>query len=254
MELVSSTIKLLNNIKTNQAIASGIGAFLGAFFAFCFFILGEKYKRWVEKKIEWKKIYKKEHAYLERYFYELKYAMEDNKRILEVVINSYQNNKIEFSKISDLPIREDSSMKIKDKLFMNKLETYINNGLKRINRLQVGIGQTQDRINNDILENDPIKIKRAKNCLPEFISGIKQAIKYYEYYLEVVEELIIENKYLLKKYKKWKFNNKEMEKIYSERKKAIEAHKKLHETEKFNPLLQEQKERLKKFGLYDEKQ
>jgi hypothetical protein len=231
-----------------MSITNWLSPFLGAFFAFCFFVLG----KWIEELVKRKKIYKNEHAYLERYFYELKYSIEFNGGILKEIITSYKKGRIELNKLSDLPIREDSSMKIEDKLFINKLETYINNGIKRLNRLQFGITETQNRLNNDLVENDPVKIKRAENSLIEFISESERFLKIYDYYLDVISDLMIENKVILKKYKKWKFNHGEMENEFAERQKEIENEKISSEKDYFNPLIKEQEEKLRKYGLNSE--
>lgn len=245
MNFASSTvtITLIKNIGF-----FGIGPFLGAFFAFCFYILSKKYDR----KIDWEKTCKNEHAYLERHFFELKYTLQDNKAILETIIDGYQKKEIELSKVFELPIREDSSMKVEDKLFINRLETYINNGIKRLNRIQFSIVQTQDRLNRDLLEGDFEKNQRAEKNLNKFIEGCKYTIKQYDYYLDIIDDLIIENKILLKKHKNWEFDVDKMKKKYEERKEEIKKEKKLTEERYFNPLIQEQKDRFKKFGLYNE--
>lgn len=248
MSVASSTIELIKNLDVADAVSGGISAFLGAFFAFCFFIIS----KWIERKHEWKKTCKNEHSYLERYFHELKYSIEFNKKLLEEIISSYKNNKIVLNKLSDLPLRNDVSMKINDLLFINKLETYINNGIKRINLVQFGISEAQNRINNDIIDNDPIKIKRAEKSLGEFISESENILKMYDYYLDVIFDLMIENRVILKKNKNWKYNQEKMDKIFSERRKKIEYEKQLTKKNYFNPLVQEQKEKLKKHGLNDE--
>jgi len=250
MNIASSTITLIENLNFPDIISNGLGAFLGALFAFCFFVLN----KWIERKYEWKKICKNEHAYLERYFYELKNTITDNKNLLKLIKDGYSGEKIKimFDKLSILPIREDSSMKVNDKLFINKLETYTNNGIKKVNRLQEGLTQMQDALNSEITGNSPMS-NRLHNNITEFIEGSDFLIKLYNYYIDVVENLIIENRLLLRKYKKWEFDKIKMEKLYTERSEDIEKEKISSEENYFNPLLKEQEDRLKKFGLKDEK-
>lgn len=251
MSIASSTIELIKSLDVADAVSGGISAFLGAFFAFCFFIIS----RWIERKHEWKKICKNEHAYLERYLYELKYTIIDNQSILEAMIEGYRNEKIKImlNKLSIIPIREDSSMKVSDKLFKNRLETYANNGIKRVNRLQEGITQMQDALNNEITGNNPIEISRLKNNIAEFSAASEFVLKLYKYYLDIIGNLIIENRLLLKKYRNWKFDRTKMEKLYAKRSEAIKKEKEFFEKDYLNPLILEQKNNFKKYGLWDEK-
>jgi len=179
-----------------------------------------------------------------------------NKGILEMMIEGYNNTekiKITLNKLSTLLIREDSSMKVKDKLFINRLETYTNNGIKRVNRLQDGITQMQDALNNEITGGNPIVVSRLKDNIAEFSVASKFVLKLYNYYLDVIGNLIVENRILLRKNKNWKFHKTKMEKLYSKRSKEIEKEQESFNKNYLNPLIVEQKNNLKKYELWNEK-
>ena len=201
------------------------------------------------KKKEWIETYKKEHAVLERYLYVLHDTINGNKNALEIIVESYKKKQIDLSKLIELPIYEDASMRVDDILFINKLETYINNGLRRINRYQNGINTVQDKLNEHLLDGDDKKQHQAENSLSGFIVEAEKMIKSYNYYLDVVNDLIIENRLLLKKYKKWNYKKDKTMEQYDKRKNEIEAEKINSKTEILNPLVKEQKEKLKKYGL-----
>lgn len=247
MNFASSTIETIYN-----TIPSAIGAFLGAFFAFCFFLVS----KWVVEKYKHRKTCRKEHSYLDRHFQELKIVLEENKNLLELTIASYEKERIDIvlDTLVTLPLREDSSMKIDDNLFINRLETYTNNGIKKLNRLQEGIIQMQKVLNNDLMGNNPERFERAKKMLPDFFRGAKKMLKLYNYYLDITNDLTLENKILLKKYKKVEDDKKEKLNKYEKRQEEIKNEKISYKENYFNPLIQEQKDKLKKYGLLKEEQ
>lgn len=254
IEFSTSTISSLSRIVDNDTLfitflKDASGAFLGALFAFIFFIIQEKLMRRYHKKKEWVETYKKEHAILERYLYVLHDTINSNKNAIEIIVNSYQKKQIDLNKLVKLPIYEDASMRVDDILFINKLETYINNGLRRINRYQNAINTVQDKLNEHLLDGDGKKQYIAESSLSGFIVEAEKMIKSYNYYLDVVNDLIIENRLLLKKYKKWNYKKNKTQEQYDKRKEEIKAEKINSKTEILNPLVKEQKEKLKKYDL-----
>lgn len=249
MSIASSTIELIKNLDVADAVSGGISAFLGAFFAFCFFMVG----RWIERRYERKKVYKDEHDYLDRYLQELKYIIIENRDTLKAIIEGYNTEKIQITpkKLTILPVREDSSMKVKDKLFKNRLETYINNGIKKLNRQQEGIIWMQDSLNNEIM-GGPILVNQLKKRIDDFSKISKWVLKLYNYYLDIIEQLIIENRVLYKKIRNWKNHKAKMDKLYSNRLEETEKEKKSFKKDYVNPLLLEQRNLLIKHELWDE--
>lgn len=261
MDLTSSTVaviksfdsictgcqtELIKNFNTGDILPSVVGAFSGALFAFAISMLSI----WLERRHLRRKICEEEHRYLDRYLGMLRYIIIDNKDILQQTCEGYQGKEktTMLNPLWPLPIREDSSMKVEDKLFMNRLETYINVGIKRLNRHQEGIELMRKILNDELLGNVRTTDERFTKNLAEFERISREVSKWYDYYLEVVENLIVENKLLIKKFKKRTSNKLGMEDVYEERSKKIVEEKKLGNSNK-NPLIQEQEELLKKHGL-----
>lgn len=228
---------------------TALGSFLGAFFAFIFFILSKKY----EKRKEWQQTYKKEHSYLERYFYDLKVDLIDNKKRLRDISARYKAKEIGSLNLIDLPIRDGISMRVDDIIFINRVETYAGKCIKRLNYLQNEINRGIDDLNKDLVStNEKIQKNAEKNC-QLFIQEIDKLIARYDFHIDATEKLIIENSLLLKKYKKWEYRREGFNSNFIERKNEIEIEacsndKLINE----NPLNKEYITGLKKFGLVDD--
>lgn len=222
-----------------------IGAFVGALFAFLFFLLGE----YIKRKIEWRIKVRVEHAYLERYFGDLHQIILYNKRLLEAIIKDYENQKINVMNFTLVPIRDDSTMRMRDILFINKVEMYVSN-LKRLNLNLNSLNKWKDKINDDLLNSSEETRKRGETILKDFIAEIKDFKNSLEYHLSEIKELFAENRILLKKYKNWKYRRNKTKKENETRKEKIKREIDLINKEKsIHPIMNDYLSKLKKFGL-----
>lgn len=226
-----------------------IGAFSGAFFAFLFFLSGE----WIKRKIEWNKTVRNEHAYLERYFPELYQAVEYNKGLLSIIVKDYKNKIITLMNLVPVPIREDISMKIKDTIFINKIEIYVAN-LKRLNLTLNNINKWKEKIDEELLNSSEEIKKRAENSLANFIKQAEEFQKVFDFHLKEAEEFAAENRLLLRRYKNWNYRKQKVEKEYKKRKNLVDLElQMMHKEGSENTIMNDYIEKLKKSGIYEDK-
>ena len=218
------------------------GAFLGAFFAFLFFIIGEKIKR----KIYSKKEIKKAHAYLERYLGDLRQLVDYNNGLVTTISNDYQRNMASLRPFVNLPTKDGLTMKIKDLIFINHLEFY-DTEIKRLNLTIDSANSLMSHINLDLTSMDQKKYTRGKIILDNFLEELNSLKKLLDYHLSRINELTAENRILLKKLKNWQKINL---KYHTKRNSLIE--KEIQNNQSDNPLIEEHIEKLKKFGLIDD--
>ncbi|MBD3359236.1 MAG: hypothetical protein GF365_00810 [Candidatus Buchananbacteria bacterium] len=132
-------------IQQKEWILPLVGAFGGAFFAFCFFILGE---RWRLKK-EWRKKVINEHAYLDRYLQFIRITLDKNIKKFNLIKNHYKEKQLSLVRLVNFPIREDASMRLKDMDYLNNVENFINR-LKELNLDIITFNTFINDINDDI--------------------------------------------------------------------------------------------------------
>ena len=235
-------------IQSSHISEQFLGAFLGALFAFCFFLLGE----YIKDKVKWIKMVRKEHAYLERYFGSLHQVLLYNKGLLPMIIEDYKKHEINIMNFTPLPIREDSTMKMKDKIFINKMENYTTE-LKMLNLSFSNLNKWKEGINDDLLHVSEARRKRGAIILASFLKEAEKYGKVFDYHMDEIVEFRAENQVLLKKYSSWKYNKKKIEEEYVLRKEEIEKEKKIIQETKNNPIFNDHLDKLKKYGLYKDK-
>ena len=148
---------LINIIRQHHDyLVQFIGAFSGAFFALLFFLIGE----WIKRKVEWKRTVNKEHAFLERYLGDLHQTIMYNKGLLPLIIEDYKNSTINIMNFTPVPIREDSTMKMRDTIFINEVENYITE-LKMLNRSLNILNKWKEGINEDLLHESERRRERG---------------------------------------------------------------------------------------------
>jgi len=223
-----------------------IGPFLGAFFAFCFFILGNK----IQSKINWNKKVKKEHAFLERYLGNVYQIVLLNKEMLEKAINSYSNNSIDIFSFILIPIKDDITMNIKDKIFINRLEIYIAE-IRELNFNLKNLSDFKKKIDNNLLGKSKGEVQRGEIMIKNFLEQAEVYKKTLEYHLYKINKIISENKVLLKKYKNWNYKKNKIEKEFEKRKEDVKKEAEERVKEKDNPIYNEYLDDLDKFGLYN---
>lgn len=108
------------------------------------------------------------------------------------------------------------------------------------------------KIGEYLVEGNNEKKVMAEGMIPELIRDRQVLVKTYEYQLEVIEELLIENRVLLKKYKNRKYEQTDFKVDLDKRKVQIEKEKIVAKSEITNPIRQEQIDKLKKFQLRKE--
>lgn len=223
-----------------------IGSFFGAFFAFIFFLVGN----WIKQKIDWGKAVKTEHAYLERNFSDVQQVIEYNKGLLPKIINDFENKNINFMDFVLLPIHEYSTLKMKDKIFINKVELFITE-LKGLNLSLSNINRWKAKISDELLDDSDRVRARGAASLVNFLTQMRDYKKVFEYHLDQIDELMAENRILLKRYKNLKYDKEKIEKENTKRKNQIDSEKKLVKTEGLSgPIMDDHIEKLKKFGLH----
>ncbi len=234
--------------KSKDYIIQFLGAFLGAFFAFLFFLIGS----WIQGKTKWKKTVKNEHAFLERYFNDVRQSILYNKGLLPKIVEDYKKKEANIMSLVLMPIREDSSMKINDQIFITKIENYIIE-LKRFNLSLTNLNNWKEKINIDLLDESLRSRTRGVATLENFISQANVYEKVFKYHLSEVENFTAENRILLKKYKSWKYNEEEIKKENLERKELIKKEIEIiREEDKSSPLMNDHLEKLKEYGLYQD--
>lgn len=234
-------------IKNNKnLLLEIIGPFLGAFFAFCFFILGNK----IQSKIDWNKKVKKEHAFLERYLVSVYQIVSLNKKMLEKSIDSYNSNCIDIFSFILIPIKDDITMNIKDKIFINRLEIYIAE-IRELNFNLKSLSDFKNKIDNNLLGKTEEDIKRGEIMIKNFLEQAEIYKKTLEYHLYKADKIISENRILLKKYKNWSYKKNKIEKDSKRRKESVEKDIEERTKEKDNPIYNEYLDDLAKFGLYN---
>ncbi len=93
------------------------GAFLGAFFVFVFFIIGEK---WKDKKERAKKA-SNEHVYLERYLDDIHIVINENIVTYDYIKSYFETKRTAFTALKHLPIRKEATINLKDLPFINMI-------------------------------------------------------------------------------------------------------------------------------------
>jgi len=241
---------LINFIKIHHDYSVQFtGAFLGAFFAFLFYITGE----WLKRKSDWQKAVKNEHAYLERYFGDVYQIIQYNKGLLPIIIEGYEKKEISNMNFNLLPVRGESTMKMEDTIFINRMEIYLTE-LKRLNLSLDNINKWKNLINEDLLDESERRRQRGAAICQNFLKQAKSYQKVFDYHLDKLEDIIAENEVLLKKYKKWKYDKKQVEKEALSRKELIAKEKIEIKKQKNNPIFNDHLNKLKEFGLYEDKQ
>jgi hypothetical protein len=248
-EFYSFISTILNFISTNrkEIFINSVGAFFGAFFAFLFFIMEEKLRVGRENKNS----IKIEHAYLECYLYEVKQILLLNKEIITEIIQDYKVKNINIFNLSEIPIRDGTSVRIKDILFRNEIEFYMLR-TKILNLDQNNFNNLKDKINNDLTSKDEKYIKRGENSLNNLIELAGKLKNGYDLHLNKFEYLIFENKYLLQKYKNIykKIHNLNIEN--EKRKKQVNKFKDLQEARGKSFVYDEYIEMLDKHNIKEE--
>ena len=226
-----------------------IGAFLGAFFAFGFFLLGEYVKRKWDRRVT----VKNEHAFLERYLGDVYQIILYNKGLLPKIIEDYGKKEVNIMNLDFIPIREESSMKVDDIIFVNKIQRYTSE-LKRLNLSIKNLNEWRIKINDDLLSGSPEIIDRGNIILTNFLNQAISFDNVFEYHLDELKELIAENRVLLKNYNHWNYKGASIENKNKIRKEHIKKELELVEKEKnVNPLMSDHIEKLKKYGLFKDK-
>jgi len=255
IDALQKIIDLLTSVEDNIGQSSYfseqlIGAFLGAFFAFLFFIIGNYIWDFVKRRTDWKKKNRLEHAYLERYFGDLFQIFENNKKLLAEVLDNYKNKRLCHLNFVLLPIRDDITMRISDRVLINKLEMYISN-LKNLNSDLNNMNVFKDKINIDLIDISEEVRKRGEGFLIDYLKQIRGFDPIFDYNLSEVEEFAAENRILLKKYKNWEYSKSKFEEDYEKRKELIKKEIELMRKEKEeNPMRSDYLSKLKKFRLY----
>lgn len=247
---------MIINTTTTETIGFGslfftkevVAAFCGSFFAFIFFIMQD----WIKKRRERKTNIRSEHAYLERYLQDVREAIQYNKGLLPTIISHYKKGGANIMDFVPIPIREDITMRIVDMLFLNRLGFYLSK-LKGLNLSLGNINKMKDKINGDLLNTDIDIKKRGDSVLSDFLKQAAAFQKVFDYYLDENNELLAENRVLLKKYKNWEFDKLLDKEKNDKRKESIEKELKLMEEEyKKCPMINERLEKLKSFELMEE--
>jgi len=233
---------------SDALIGAFLGGFFGAFFTFLFFLLQEHIKR----KIKWNSKVKVEHAYLERYFGDLRLTIDLNKTLLSMIIEDFKSKKINIMNLSPVPIRYDSTMKMKDTIFINKIEIFFSS-LKVLNLDLNNLNYFKEKINEDLLNSSEDIRKRGEGIVKNFLSEAEKCLKALKYSLNEIDELFAENRILLKKYKNWDYKKKKIDEEYKKRKVLIKNEIDLMDDEiENNPIINDHKEKLRKFGFLND--
>ena len=197
-------------IEDKQAMLIFFGSFLGAFFAFCFFVVGEIIiEKWKRRK-DWKKTYLNEHAYLERYFNYLFIVINKNIIFYKGIENNFNKKRTTVTNLCKLPVREDISMRLNDVEYFNKVESCITE-LKTLN----DDIETFNNHKNKIVSNiEKLVFKQQRENLEKvidydvkfFIEESKVILNFQEMLKDKIIDLAIENRFLIKQYKTQWFN------------------------------------------------
>ncbi len=197
---------LKNWILQNKEIISLFGPFLGAFFAFCFFIIGERWRSKREGKKKWRKTFLNEHAHLERYLQYLIVILTSNIEFQKIIIEQYNNKQLALRDLWLFPIREDSSMKLDDLTFLGKIEYLITN-LKKLNADIKTFNDIKNKMNNNIekfvLEQRREDLKdMLEKSISIFLEESKIVINFQEMLKDEIIDLVSEDMFLYYFYKK----------------------------------------------------
>lgn len=182
-------------------------AFLGAFFAFLFFIVQERWRSRREAKKAWRKTVLVEHAYLERYLQYLTIIADENVVFQKTIEDQYHGKHLALRNLNVYPIREDASMNLEDLIFLNKIENLVID-LKRLNRDIETFNQMKNKM-NEVIEKYILDQKRTdiapmlENNLSLFLKESKIIINFQRMLKEQVGDLVAENSFLSKYYRKF---------------------------------------------------
>lgn len=244
MGFSTNTITIIG--QTNYWV-DGLIIFLSVFLGFLSAVVIEKYKRWLDKKAS----IKKEHAHLERHFLDVRQMIFDNKSLIDSAIENYNNGIIDLESFDLIPIREDSTMKIEDILFINKMLFYTTQ-TRRLNRYIESTNIWKSKINDDFSSG---RIEQAKKNLDNFSKKLKDFDNVFNYHLDHTNDMIAENRILLRRYNDFGYNYKDLKEKNDRRKELIKKEIELmnKERDKNNDFLNfDRIERSKKYGLYRE--
>lgn len=200
--------KILDNLINKESFGIVLGAFTGAFFAFYFMILAEKYRRYVDRR---KKCIN-EHVYLERYFNHLLNKLEVNESYIKKVQENFKIKVIDVTRFQQLPIRIETEMNLLDLIFLNKYQPFMIN-LIQLNESITDINYQKERINNFIekyfIENGNDEQKKfTENSRTNLSAGFDIFVGYISMIKDELYDLYSENRFLLNYYqsfilKKW---------------------------------------------------
>jgi len=220
------------------------GGFWGAFFAFIFFLIGEKVKLLYKLILD----DRREHVYLERYFNDLNRILTHNKIILSQIVKSYNNDDINISDFILLPVSENPMLKINDYIFVNRLSLFLLN-IKTLNANLENINKFKNKINDNLYSSSEKLETDARNSLPKFINQLKEIEKFFDYNIEIIWDLTAENKLLLKDIKLLSFKECTRDDLLKRKERIEEAKILLKKDKTHNPIFSDYFDKAREFGL-----
>ncbi|MCK5510491.1 hypothetical protein KAI65_03025 [Candidatus Parcubacteria bacterium] len=181
----ATIINFFDAVISKDAFFTVFSAFTGAFIAYIFYKRGEK---WKEKK-EWKRTVHKEHVHLERYFNDLFIMCDKNIATYKYIVSQFKNKKTGFTVLKPFPVREDTTMRLRDLEFINTIYDlisdikYLNYDMNAFNGLVIII-------------NDMVK-KYSEDYIIK--SGALEEKQRYEKFISANVELFIKQSYVIDK-------------------------------------------------------
>lgn len=176
-------------------------SFLGSFFAFCFFIIGDKISLSYKRRIACRN----EHVYLERYFDHLRLPLEINANFLSATITNLKSNGLDTTRFQRLPIRYEAEMTLLDLDFLNKYHAFVLD-IAKFNESIVDANLIKERINvyteKYIIEEASQKQKKFTENSRENLS--LELISFRKFIFMLQDDLLDiypENRFLLDYYK-----------------------------------------------------
>ncbi len=198
---------IIQYIIEHETILSLIASsFFGAFFAFLFFVVGEIWRGKRAGKKEWRKIYLNEHAHLERYLQYLITLLGQNIEFQKHNEEQYKNGQLAMRHLTVLPIRDDSSMKIADISFLNKIEQLMTD-VRNLNGDIEMFNKMQDRMNTNV-ERFILEQKREdlrgtiEKSISMFMEESQIILRYERMLKDGLVDLLAENMFLCYTYRK----------------------------------------------------
>jgi hypothetical protein len=231
----------LYNLFTSEVF---LGNFLGAFFAFIFFLFGE----WIITIAKIVMDDRKEHIYLERYFNDLYGALLRDKKLLMQIIKDYESDDCNIADLASLPLRESAITKINDYMFINRLSLYFAN-IKTLNADLENINKLKNKINDNLNSSSEETKKEAKRSLEKFMIQLKDFEKLFDFHLERIWDFAAENKISMRKFRLVDFE-KNTEEGFLKRKEEVEKEKiQLKEDKKKDSIMADYLDTAREFGL-----